>query len=187
MNPNTPSISATEKLKQSCNDAYDTSNDCSHSVWRVLKALVNTNEPYRVANVLIQHLDSKSDGWTEVTLESGWELANDGKVVVGGLAQEPNGHVIVIYPGKKQSTGGYSYEYKGKTVKMRDHGHFPRCMSQSASSFPGTRSRGDKTVWDPWANDARFALVRYWTHDPDGKLSNWVAPAIVQRFLRLFE
>ncbi|MFD2300552.1 hypothetical protein QRO11_00320 [Paracidovorax citrulli] len=28
--------------------------------------------------------------------------------------------------------------------------------------WPGARSKGDKTIWDPWASDAKFAQVTFW-------------------------
>jgi hypothetical protein len=123
---------------------------------------VNTAEPYRVANTLIDLFNTSPD-WKEVNLDDGWGLANQGVVVVGGLSANPNGHVIVVYPGDKIASGGYLYSYQGKMQTLRSHGQYPRCMSQSKPDFPGTRSRGDKTVWDPWANDDKFSTVKYWT------------------------
>lgn len=46
---------------------------------------------------------------------------------------------------------------------MRSHGDYPRCMSRAMGSWPGGVSNGDKTVFDPFGNDKKFALVKYWT------------------------
>jgi hypothetical protein len=32
-----------------------------------------------------------------------------------------------------------------------------------SSNWPGTLSKGDKTVWDPWADNKKFAQVEFWT------------------------
>jgi hypothetical protein len=161
-NTNPEAELAVTKLKKACDDAYDKTHDCSHSVWAVMQALIDKDEPYRVANTLIQLLTTSKSSWKEVGLDDGWELANQGVLVIGGLSANPNGHVIVIYPGDKIDSGGYLSMYAGKMQKVRSHGLYPRCMSQSKAAFPGTRSRGDKTVWDPWANDTTFADVQYW-------------------------
>lgn len=147
-------------LKAACDNAYlKNPKSCSNSVWDVIKAMVNPQEPYRTANVLIDYL---SKNWKEVTVDEGSELAQKGIVVVGGLKATPNGHVIVMYPGPKIDSGGYAYPSGGKQALMRAHGKFPPAMSTSLGSWPGAMSDGDKTVWDPWAN-ASFASVKFWT------------------------
>jgi hypothetical protein len=111
---------------------------------------------------MIEYLKSN---WLEVSLDKGYELAMVGTVVVGGLKGTPNGHVIVIYPGNKIENGGYDYFYKklGKMLKMRSDGKYPPCMSTSNGSWPGAMSKGDKTVWDPWADSNVFKKVSFWT------------------------
>lgn len=156
--------SEAKKLQESCNSAYDShQTSCSHSVWAVIKDLVNEKEPYREANDLVDYLDSH---WTEINLDVGFDLANKGKVVVGGTKEiGGHGHVVVIYPGDKKGNGGYLYYYAKakKNIMLRTTGFYPRVMSTSMGSWPGARSRGDKTVWDPWGSDDAFKAVCFWT------------------------
>ena len=150
-------------LKVACDNAYDLYPDsCSGSVWKVIVTRVKADEPHRQANELITHM---SANWTEINCDDAWTSANKGVVVVAGLSGRPNGHVVVIYPGAKIESGGYSYFDKKakKSLKLRSHGKYPTCMSTSIGSWPGAMSKGDKTVWDPWANDALFAKLKFWT------------------------
>jgi hypothetical protein len=158
-----------EALQRACEDAFnkpEAASSCSHAVWYVIRALINPDEPFRKANQLIDHMTS---AWTEVPLNAGWKLANQGVVVVGGKPGPSNGHVIVIYPGDKISSGGYNIQTTDKrtkkkiTMKMPSHGDYPRCMSRSMGSWPGGTSNGTLTVFDPWGNDEVFATVKYWT------------------------
>lgn len=103
--------------------------------------------------------------WAPLLGEEGKITCRAGTVVVGGLKGTPNGRVLVVYRGDKMESGGYDYFYAKlkKTLKMRSHGKYPPCMSTSMGSWPGAKSKGDKTVWDPWANDAVFGKVKFWT------------------------
>jgi len=154
---------AVAKLKAACDRAYDNNqHSCSNAVWDLIKELVNPTEQYRQANDFI---DYWSANWKSVLLEKGLELANKGVVVVGGL-QVPggNGHVIAIYPGTKIPNGGYQYFYKkaNKYLTLPSTGMYPRALSTSMSrNWPGTLSKGDKTVWDPWAKDEKFKDVGF--------------------------
>ena len=153
-----------EVLKATCDQAYEKNpKSCSHSVWAVIKGCANASEPYREANSLVDHMAS---AWKEVTLDEAYTLANKGVVVVGGCKAEPNGHVVVVYPGPKDDTGGYE-AWSKKENKMIKIGarktKYPPCMSTSKGSWPGAMSKGDKTVWDPWGTDAAFAKVKFWT------------------------
>ena len=121
------------------------------------------------ANLLVDFLVGSSD-WKEVTVDVGWRLAQQGVVVIGGLKKAGgHGHVIVIYPGEKIASGGYTYTYKDKKTgkdkvdTLRSHGLYPRALSTSIGSWPGAKSKGDKTVWDPWASDDVFTDVDFWT------------------------
>jgi len=155
--------SASTLLKVACDNAYDKNPDsCSHAAWDVIKARVVANEPHRQANGMI---DNMTSNWMEVTVDKAYELAQAGTVVIGGLKGTPHGHVIVIYPGDKLESGGYDYYYPKlkNMLKMRSHGKYPPCMSTSNGSWPGAKSKGDKTVWDPWGNDVVFAKVKFWT------------------------
>lgn len=151
-------------LKATCDTAYDQNKEsCSHAVWHVIKTLVNAKEPYRQANELINYM--QAGGWSSVTLEDGYATANQGLVVVGGLKADKHGHVIVIYPGSKKLNGGYQYKSKktGKLEMLKGKAQYPLCLSTSSGQWPGAKSRGTLTVWDPWGNDAVFAKVRFWT------------------------
>ncbi|MGD0567937.1 MAG: hypothetical protein ABSA78_05995 [Candidatus Sulfotelmatobacter sp.] len=155
---------AVAKLKDACDRAYDKNqNSCSNAVWDVIKELVNSGQEFLQANELIDQL---SDDWEEVSVDDGFDLANKGVVVVGGLqVNGGHGHVIVIYPGPKIPNGGYQYFYKkmNKYLVLKSSGLYPRALSTSMSrNWPGTLSKGDKTVWDPWADDEKFKQVDFW-------------------------
>jgi len=155
---------AVSKLKAAADAAYDKNPDsCSNAVWDVLRAVVDTKTPYRTANVLVDYMAAN---WQEVSVDKAAELASQGVVVVGGKKETTNGHVIVVYPDLAQNSGGYPVPAKdGKTRAQRSHGKFPPAMSTSINKrWPGAMSRaGEKTVWDPWGDDAQFALVKFWT------------------------
>jgi hypothetical protein len=175
--PADPSVA----LKSACDRAYVANKaSCSNAVWDVIKDLVNPEEPFRNANAMVDYM---SISWKGVSLDDGFDLANAGTVVVGGLKNpKGHGHVIVIYPGPKKPAGGYSYWYKKsqKYILLPPKGLYPRAMSTSIAAtsslaWPGTLSCGDKTVWDPWGDDDTFDDVKFWTpkakawHD-DGEL-----------------
>ena len=83
--------------------------------------------------------------------------------MVGGKKELTNGHVVVIYPGPKKTSGGYPITFDGKTITARSHGIFPLAMSTSLGSWVGAMSDGTKTVWDAWGDDGKFAQVKFWT------------------------
>ena len=156
------------QLKAACDAAYDANlKSCSNAVWDVIKAIWKKDEPFRAANQLIKEMTTN---WSEVDIEHGYSLANLGKVVVGGKTATPNGHVVVIYPGSKILNGGYQYYWaKGKKyLTLTGTDLYPRALSTSisfgrANAWPGTMSKGDKTVWDPWGSDDAFEDVSFWT------------------------
>jgi len=155
---------ATAALKKACDEAYlKGTGSCSNAVWEVIKSMSNAQEPYRVANVLMDHM---SANWKTVELEEGYNLANQGIVVVGGTkVEQGNGHVIVIYPGAKKLNGGYMYFYKkgNKDLMLNGTKLYPLCLSTSMGKWPGANSNGDKTVWDPWGSDKGFEGVKFFT------------------------
>jgi hypothetical protein len=162
-----------DDLKKACDESFSyapAAKSCSHAVWYVVQKLINSKEPLRTANDWIDYM-TQSDSWRQVTADEGWKLANQGKVVIGGRKENPNGHVIVIYPGTKIGGGGYKYPYKNKiTGKMEElvmgpHGMLPRALSRSMGAWPGAVSDGEKSVYDPWANEVAFAQVKFWTMD----------------------
>jgi hypothetical protein len=146
-----------------CKEAFEQTRaqkSCSHTVLYVLQKMVDPNTSYQEANDLIGFLD-KSSKWHDVEIDKAHELANKGIVVIGGRVAQPNGHVIVVYPGTKIYSGGYPIP--GRKQKQRSHGMYPRALSLSKGDWPGTVSCGDKTVWDAWGNDDAFKEVEYWT------------------------
>ncbi|WAC71407.1 hypothetical protein OU995_17685 [Roseateles sp. SL47] len=159
----TGAISADElaRVAQEAYDQYPAS--CSHSVWHVIKRYV-PDQQYRTANVLIAFLEADRR-WKEVPVSELADRASRGELIVGGLKETPNGHVVVVYPGAAKPAGGYAYTSGGRSVTMRARGQYPRVMSTSLSGWAGAKSRGDKTIWDPWANDAKFGQVRFWRLD----------------------
>lgn len=161
------------ELQKACDEAYDyppAANSCSDAVWYVVQKLINKQEPKRTANDWIDYM-SGSDDWREVTIDEGWKLANQGKVVIGGKKETGHGHVILIYPGDKIGGGGYKYNYYNKVKKKNEeltmgvHGMLPRALSRSMGPWPGAVSDGDKSIYDPWAREDAFAQVKFWTMD----------------------
>jgi hypothetical protein len=154
---------AVKKLTDACDAAYSANAaSCSNAVWDVIKAVYDPKQEYRQANALV---DWMTINWSEVTVEDGYSAANQGAIVVGGKKETTHGHVILIYPGTKILNGGYQYYWAAgkKYLTMPRKTLYPRCLSTSQGSWPGAMSDGDKTVWDPWANDDKFDLVSFFT------------------------
>lgn len=169
---------AAKKLREACKKAFDNpqaKTSCSHAVWHVLREMDYKDWPFREANDLITFLDGQTSKWQAVSIDTAFKLANQGNVVIGGLKNEgteivngkkqpKHGHVIVVHPGTKIHSGGYSVRDK-KTGKMKAlpyGGLYPRALSRSLSNgWPGTVSCGDKTVRDPWS-ETDFESVGFW-------------------------
>ncbi|GFO60541.1 hypothetical protein GMST_28660 [Geomonas silvestris] len=150
-------------LAIACQEAYAAYlNSCSHSVWYVISKY-KPSQPYMMANQLIDYLSSSPE-WHEVPLSEVTEAARMGRLVVGGLKGKEHGHVVVVYPGQERPRGGYIYTPKrtGKPTKLASKGMYPLSMSTSMGTFPGSKSNGDKTVWDAWGSDVSFEQVRFW-------------------------
>jgi hypothetical protein len=165
-------INTAEELAKACQEAFKKHpNSCSHSTWYVIQKF-KPGQPYMTANNLIDHISSNSE-WQEVQESELSKLANSGVPIVGGLKEKDHGHVIVVYPGPEKSRGGYYYKSRrtGKNELMPEKGLYPLCMSTSMSinGWPGAKSNGDKTVWDPWGNDQKFKNVRFWKYVGPGK------------------
>lgn len=152
-----------DSLKAACDEAFDAfPNSCSHAVWHVVKKYI-PDQPYLTANALVVHLENNHH-WEEVQIHDVARLANNGVLVIGGAADYSHGHVIVAYPGKPKFDGGYHYNSKnGKLVLAKDHSVYPLAMSTSMGRWPGAKSRGDKTVADPWPQE-QFKKVRFWKY-----------------------
>jgi hypothetical protein len=153
-----------EKLKQACDEAYvQYPHSCSHAVWHVIKQYI-PDQPYLTANGLIHNLTT-SPQWQEVQLSELSKLASDGVLVVGGSEKLPNGHVVVVYPGSPKFNGGYTAtNSSGKRFQVRGTGIYALVMSTSMGNWPGAKSNGNRTVWDPWGDDFQFRKVRFWKY-----------------------
>lgn len=159
------SSSAALTLKQVADEAYlRHPGSCSHSVWHVIRSYLPL-QPYMVANTLVDFLEGQPQ-WKAVRWQDVGALARGGQLVVGGLKEVGNGHVIVVYPDADKPAGGYAYTRGGKIESMRPRGLYAPAMSTSLSGWPGAKSCGDKTIWDPWVNDGKFAKVRFWKLEP---------------------
>lgn len=153
-----------ETLQQAADEAYEKHpGSCSHAVWHVIKAFV-PEQPYKTANALVDFLENDKR-WKAVPVAELAERASRGELIVGGMKTQPNGHVIVVYPGQAKPAGGYAYTSGGKSQIMRTRGLYARAMSTSLGGWAGAKSKGDKTVWDSWANDAKFSQVKFWRLD----------------------
>ncbi len=151
-------------LKDLCDQAYDDNpHSCSHAVWQVIRHF-RPEQTWKNANALIDEISS-SEAWREVAIGELSHLANQGILVVGGKKESGHGHVVVVYPGPEKRDGGFYYKDKvtGDQVLAKAHGMFARSMSTSMGSWPGAKSRGDKTVYDAWGS-RKFYDVKFWKY-----------------------
>ena len=159
-----PVQDAVLKLRQACDDAADRfPNSCSHAVWHVIQQYL-PGQTWMDANALTAYVKGHKE-WVTVQASQVGVLARQGVVVVGAKSETGNGHVIVGYPGPDRPAGGYAYPKDGKTLTLATRGSYAPAMSTSLGSWPGARSKGTKTIWDPWADDAKFAKVTFWKLD----------------------
>lgn len=166
------STQAAQKLTQAANQAFRLyPGNCSGAVHYVITHLINPKSPYRLANQLLQWFATPNSGWQRViSLRQASALADQGKVVVGGLAEPTgHGHVIIVLPGPWKPAGGYRVH--GRV--MPHFGLYPPAMSTAWSPpgkqpWPGAISDGDKTIFDPWFNTDKimFSKVTFWTKSP---------------------
>ncbi|MHB1303882.1 MAG: hypothetical protein ACYCZB_10470 [Acidiphilium sp.] len=163
-----PYTAAAQQLTQIASEAFRLyPGNCSGAVHYVITKLVDPKTPYRLANQLMQHFAVPNSGWHKVnTLKEASTLADQGKVVVGGL-MEPggHGHVIIVLPGPWKPAGGYVADGR----MMPHFGLYPPAMSTAWSPpgkqpWPGAISDGDKTIFDPWFNTNKitFDKVTFW-------------------------
>ncbi len=151
------------QLKKVCDEAFDANpHSCSHAVWQVIRHY-KPAQTWKNANALIDEI-STSDEWQEVSVAELSGLANDGVLVVGGKKEPAHGHVIVVYPGPEKRDGGYYTTSKrtGRKVLVKSTGFYARAISTSMGSWVGAKSRGDKTIYDPWRD--KFNGVRFWKY-----------------------
>ncbi|MBM7130979.1 hypothetical protein [Dyella mobilis] len=158
-----PDPAAVQNLLTTAHKAYTLfPNNCSGSVHYVINQLVDPDAKYLLANQLLASFEVKGSGWRKVTLEEASRLADQGQVVVGGLVEARHGHVVIVLPGKWKSSGGYTA--RGKV--MPHTGQYPLVMSTALGDWPGAKSDGDKTVFDPWGDRKTFQKVTFWTKAP---------------------
>lgn len=72
---------------------------CNVAVSYIAKQLGYQGFVALLANQIVAKMKSSPD-FAEVKAEAAQKLANDGKLVVAGIQDEPHGHVAVVAPGK---------------------------------------------------------------------------------------
>jgi hypothetical protein len=107
-----------------------------------------------MADQLMEIIKSPRSGLRQVQLAEASDLANQGVVVVGGLEKKGHGHVVVVMPGPWKAAGGFA--------GLPRRGSYHLSMSGSMRSWQGARSRGERTVRDPWGA-ADWPNVTFWT------------------------
>jgi hypothetical protein len=128
--------------------AYDEfPNDCSGAVKELLRLTHTPGKPLKDANDFMAMVAKTDSGWRQVTMEEASRLADEGKVVIGGLANpKGHGHLDTVMPGAWHPAGGFTV---GNTRMPPTPEQYPPAMSGSSNtSWPGTHSRGEKTVYD---------------------------------------
>ena len=156
---------AVSKLKAAADAAYDKNPDsCSNAVWDVLRGRGGHEDPLphgqRAGRLHGGELGRGQRRQGHRTRQPG--RRGGGRKEGGRQRPRPS----IRLPGTAQNSGGYAVAAKdGKSRVQRSHGKYPPAMSTSINKrWPGAMSRaGDKTVWDPWGDDAQFALVKFWT------------------------
>ena len=143
-----------QRLEDVAHTAYDTySHDCSHSIWFVLKQTVDPNQPYMVADQLMASIKRPGSGCGRCSLRKRL-IPPTGAWWCWAAAKTGHGHVVVVMPGPWHAAGGFS--------GLPEQGSYPPSMSGSMSSWQGARSRGERTVRDPWGA-ADWPQVTFWT------------------------
>ena len=152
------------KLTSACHEAYCLyPNSCSHAVIHIIKQY-NPNQSFMTANQLVHNL-ARNPEWREVSVQELSTLVNQGYLVVGGLEEQGHGHVLAVFPGDQRPAGGYDYTNRaGEALILRRRGSYARVMSTTMGHWPGAKSNGEKTVWDPWGNDDQFKKVMFWRY-----------------------
>jgi hypothetical protein len=134
-------------------------NDCGRAVQELLRRTGNPDEPYRTANDFMAMVAHTGSGWRQVTQEEASRLANEGQVVIGGLAVPGgHGHILAVMPGPMRRAGGFMSN--GTLIPPGDLA--PPAMSGSMSNYGGAHSSGEKTTRDAWTR-ADYPKVTFWT------------------------
>ena len=133
--------------------------NCSGAV-KHIAAKLNYPLPDVPANNLIDYFNAN---WSTVDETQAQRFADANRLVVAGKKTVGgSGHVVVVLPGGKTRSGGYSYTKKGQTLTAPFKGDFPKSCSTAAGSWPGAVSNGDKSVFDAWGSSSNYVGVTYW-------------------------
>jgi hypothetical protein len=143
-----------QTLREVAQEAFTKNpGNCSGAVYYVITHLVDSQAQYHQANELMQIVSIPGSGWKQVnSMEEAVQLADQGIVVIAGLADIEAGHfghVVVVLPG-------------GKIPSINRKEISAPVMSTSLSNYPGAISNGDKTVYDVWGRK-KIQMVTYWT------------------------
>ena len=150
-------------LKTACLEAYSKyQGNCSGAVKYVARQM-GYDLPDYTANGLVDYFNIPANGWARGTADQAQQAADKNRLVVAGKRDSPNGHLVVVMPGGKVASGGYFYtDNQGKVQKAANHGFYPRALSTSLGTWPGAKSKGDKSVFDAWGNLQNYLTVLYW-------------------------
>jgi hypothetical protein len=150
--------------------------NCSGAV-RIIAHEMGVELPDYDANHLIDYFNDSAQGWVAISAQDAQDAADSDRLVVAGKKATPNGHVVVVMPGRMKASGGYQYTDRktGKLQTAANHGTYPRSCSTAKGGWPGGISKGEKTVFDAWGNMDAYAGVKYWTpHLRD----RWIDPEL---------
>ncbi len=154
------------KMEQICEDVHTHFPDnCSGGVKYFAQQypIDTTDFEDKNANGLVDYFDAN---WKSVDTEAeAQKLADSGRFVVAGRKDTPNGHVIVILPGGMKDSGGYEFtDRNGKTQTAQNKGKYPRACSTASGHWPGAKSKGEKSAFDPWGSQTKYQEVDYWVY-----------------------
>lgn len=116
---------------------------CNLAVDAIAKAMGYSQLGSKTADQIVAFLE-QSDEWSDVPMPKAQEMANQGSLLIAGLAstalQQAHGHVCVIRPGKIVFSGKW--------------GATPRCLNIGAENFIARARRGPLTNQPAGLNEA---------------------------------
>jgi hypothetical protein len=86
-----------------------------------------------VANQIVDYMRRKPEEWEPVNMDAAQALANEGRLLLAGVQDEPHGHVAVIRPGVEE----YSGKWKAKAPKTGNVGGSSAIGKSLAWAFGG--------------------------------------------------
>ncbi len=99
---------AAAELSQTAKEGHRLYHDyCNQSVIYVIRPHGDPAQKMVTANDLIATMAAGKNGWHEVSMQEASRLADQGKVVVGGLAEPGHGHVVIVIPGPVKPAGDF--------------------------------------------------------------------------------